>query len=272
MTCFVNIKLRFIGQTFKKIIVGLLKSSRCFLYQFVQLAARDGDAYDITQKLANSRKRTMTTAFHIRDNSSKTRTDQLTFLNMNGHLCVMEFLTMLAPITKGVVLFNVNRLFNNFNLLNNSTGVFNLFKFATAIREGVKSMSLKIINFVRCKRRSFVLGVFGLAANVTGTVAFFLLRRFDNIRRWRLRRVGRILRELGNLVSEFGVSFNKFSNLLFKGAIRSSRCFELLFKPGNVLNIELFFFGSQLLSSSLPTRLLSDKFRNLLVKNIDMPP
>jgi len=39
-----------------------------------------------------------------------------------------------------------------------------------------------------------------------------------------------------------------------------------------VLNIELFFFGSQLLSSSLPTRLLSDKFWALLEKDVDMPP
>jgi hypothetical protein len=60
-------------------------------------------------------------------------------------------------------------------------------------------MSLKCIDFVRCKRRSFVLGVSGLAANITGTVAFFLSRRFDNIRRGRLGGVRGILREFSRL-------------------------------------------------------------------------
>ena len=54
------------------------------------------------------------------------------------------------------------------------------------------------------------------------------------------------------------VDFNKFSNLFFK--------------VGNASNVELFCFGSQVLSSSFSTRLLSDKFRALLETNIGTPP
>jgi len=63
--------------------------------------------------------------------------------------------------------------------------------------------------------------------------------------------IGRILRELSDFI-------NQFSNLLFEF--------------NDAMNIELFFLGIQILPSSLPTGLLSDKFRVLLEKNIDMPP
>ena len=62
-----------------------------------------------------------------------TGSNQLTFLNMSRHWCIVEFLTMFAPVAKAGMLFNVNRLFNNFNLLNNSAGVFNLFQVAAAV-------------------------------------------------------------------------------------------------------------------------------------------
>jgi len=115
---------------------------------------------------------------------------------------------MLAPIAKASMLFNMDRFFNNFNLLNNPAVVLDECKNATAIRAGIKGMRLKIINFFDRKRLSFVLSMSGLAANITGRVAFFLSRRFDNIRRWRLRGVGRILREFSDLVSQFSIDFN----------------------------------------------------------------
>ena len=185
MTSFVNIKLRFMGQIFKKFLIDLLKSSRCFLYQFAQLATRDGYADNITQKLANRRKRTMTGTFHISNNRSKMRSDQLAFLNVGWHRSVMKLLTMFAPVAKSIVLFNVNWLFNDFNLLNNFSRALNLFKFTAAIRADIKSMCLKCIDFFGRKGRSFVLGMSGLAAPIAGCVGFFLSRRFDNIRRWR---------------------------------------------------------------------------------------
>ena len=66
--------------------------------------------------------------------------------------------------------------------------------------------------------------------------------------------------------------FHELSNLLFKGCNSLVALFELRFKFGNVLNIELFCFGSQNSSSSFPTVLLSDKLWGLLEKNTDMPP
>ena len=99
-----------------------------------------------------------------------------------------------------------------------------------------------------------------------------LSRRLKNIRRGRLRGIGRILREFSDLVGEFCHQFRQFSNLFFKNSNTLIALFELLFKFGNTLNIELFFLRSQLLSSCLSTGLLSDKLRALLEKNIDLPP
>ncbi len=67
---------------------------------------------------------------------------------------------------------------------------------------------------------------------------------------------------------------------LMAGFINVQRCFIGqrfkqfiigLLKSSDAMNIESSFLGSQILSSSLPTGLLSDKFRVLLEKNIDMP-
>ncbi len=52
-------------------------------------------------------------------------------------------------------------------------------------------------------------------------------------------------------------SFNELSNLFFKGCNSLVALFELLFKFGNVLNIELFCFGSQNSSSSFKRAFLT---------------
>ena len=130
---------------------------------------------------------------------------------------------------------------------------------------GHKRMGLECIYFVICKRSSFVLGMSGLTASFTRLFVFCLSRRLNNIRRWRFGGIGRILREFSDFISKLGNLFFKSSNALIA-------LFELLFKFSNVLNIELFCFGSQIPSSSSPVRLLSDKFRGFLENNIDMPP
>jgi hypothetical protein len=94
----------------------------------------------------------------------------------------------------------------------------------------------------------------------------------SNIQRWRLRRGGRILRQFSHLVSELGDLFGQFRILLDKRFIDFNKFSNLFFKFRNAANIELFCFSSQVLSSSLPTRLLSDKYRALLETNIDITP
>jgi hypothetical protein len=73
---------------------------------------------------------------------------------------------------------------------------------SAAFRADIQSMCLEIINFFGRKRHSFVFGVSGLTAYIPGAVAFFILRRFDNIRRWRLGGIRRILRELSYFVRQ----------------------------------------------------------------------
>jgi len=74
-------------------------------------------------------------------------------------------------------------------------------------------------------------------------------------------RGGRILRQFSHLVSELGDLFGQFRILLDKRFIDFNKFSNLFFKFRDAANIELFCFSSQVSSSSLPTRLLLDKFR-----------
>ena len=59
------------------------------------------------------------------------------------------------------------------------------------------------------------------------------------------------------------------------GIMKLLTVFAPVAKPGmlgDAPNMELFFFVSQILPLHLSTRLLSDKFGDLLEKNIDIPP
>ena len=64
-----------------------------------------------------------------------------------------------------------------------------------------------------------------------------------------------------NFISQLGHPFGQFSVFLDKDFIDSNKSGNLFFKFGNALNIERFFFRSQLLSSCSSVRLLSDNLR-----------
>ena len=112
-------------------------------------------------------------------------------------------------------------------------------------------------DFFSSKKRPFMLGMSWLSTDIARRVAFCISRWLDNIRGWRPGGVGRVLREFCNLISKFshlfskfGVDFKKFSNAFIA-------LFELSFKFRDALDIELFFVGSQFLSSSHLLWLLS---------------
>ena len=199
----------------------------------------------------------MTSAFQIRHDSGKIRPCQLAFFDMGRHRCVVKLLTMFAPITKTGVLFDIDRLFNNFHLLNNTAGVFDRCKNTTTVRTGIKGMSLKIIDFFRTKKWPFMLGMSWLSTDFARFIASCISRWLDNIRGWGLGGVGRVLREFSNLVSEFSHLFHKLSDLLFKFRNAFIASFQLSFKFGDASDIELFFFRGQFSSSSHLLWLLS---------------
>ncbi len=118
---------------------------------------------------------------------------------------------------------------------------------------------------------------FGLVKDVkhlTHRIEQFLAcsRRFDNIRRRGFGGIRRVLRELSNLVCEFGHLIGQLGKLFFECCDAIVALLELRFEFRDTLNVKLFCSGSQVLSSSLLTRLISDKSHTLLEKNIDMPP
>ena len=150
----------------------------------------------------------------------------------------MKLLAVLAPVAKTCMLCNRDRFFNDFNLLNHTASVFNEMKNAAAVRASVKGVRLTMIDLIECKRHSLMLGVSGLSADFLRDVTFCFWRRFDNIRGWRLGRIGRVFREFGDLVGEFGYLFNKFS-------VDFEKLGNLFFKLRDALNVKLFCFNSQ---------------------------
>ncbi len=84
-------------------------------------------------------------------------------------------------------------------------------------------MSLKIIDFFRSKKMPFMLGMSWLSTDFARRAAFCISRWLDNIRRWRFGRVGRILREFGNLVSKFSSSAGVRSALNNRMVFESSK-------------------------------------------------
>jgi len=97
-----------------------------------------------------------------------------------------------------------------------------------------------------------MLGMSWLSTDFARRVAFCISRWLDNIRRWWLGGIGRILREFCNLISKFshlfskfGVDFKKFSNLLFQCSDSLITFSQLSFKFRVALDKELFFLTSE---------------------------
>ena len=112
-----------------------------------------------------------------------------------------------------------------------------------------------------------MLGMSWLSTDFARLVAFCISRRLDNIRGWGLGGVGRVLREFGNLVSEFSHLFHKLSELLFKFRNAFIASFQLSFKFRDASDIELFFFRGQFSSSSHLLWLLSGERGHPLERN-----
>jgi len=104
----------------------------------------------------------------------------------------------------------------------------------------------RFINLIGFKRLTIDAFMTGLAALSSRTCCRFRFGRLDDILRCRLGGVGGILREFSDLVGKLGVFLDKrfmFGNLLFK------------FR--DAMDIELFFSGSRVSSSSHLLWLLS---------------
>lgn len=136
----------------------------------------------------------------------------------------MKLPAMLAPIAKAGVLFDMDRILDDFNLLNNAGSVFYQFKNTAAVGANIEGVFVKIIDLTQRKRRSIMFGVSQLGTYFTRSLICYFSRRFDYIRRWWLRRIGGILGEFSYLVGKFDYLFSKLGNLLSNAAIRSSRC------------------------------------------------
>jgi len=116
-----------------------------------------------------------------------------------------------------------------------------------------------LVNLFRLKGLPIDTLMSGLTALTRRTIGLFGLGRFNNIRGGRLGRVGRILREAGDLVGEFG-------HLLSKFGIDFKKFGNLFFKFRNALNVKLFFSRSQFSSSCHLLWLLSGECGSLLEK------
>jgi hypothetical protein len=167
-------------------------------------------------------------------------------------------LAVFAPVAKPGMFCNSDWLFDDFNLLNHTAGVWDEFKNAAALRASVKRVGFAMIDLVGRKRRSFVLGMAGLTADFALRIVFGFSRRLGNIRRRRLGGIRRILRKLSDLIRQQSHLFGQFGNLFFK------------FR--DTLNVKLFFFGSHVSSLKHLLQILSDNCGVRLEKNSEKPP
>ncbi|MFH1614267.1 MAG: hypothetical protein ABIG61_04175 [Planctomycetota bacterium] len=166
----------------------------------------------------------------------QTRAKPLAFNNANGQFSPNNLAAYRADKAIQMVFSNLYRVFNKFDSLLN----FRFFNWLTTPRiAAVTAIRIKrdcFINLIGFKRLTIDAFMTGLAALSSRACCRFRFGRLDDIRRWRFGEVGGILREFSSLVSNLSVDFKRF---------------------GDTLNIELFFFGGQISSSSRLLWLLS---------------
>jgi len=216
-----------------------VRHSKCFIDppdSIAKVASSNFNIQHITAKILQRAVGCVKRAFHICNQCLQARAKQLAFNNANGQFSPNDLTAYRADKAVHMEFSNPYRVFNKFDSLLN----FRLFNWLTTpCIAAVTTIGIKwdcFINLIGFKRLTIDTFMTGLAALSSKACCRFRFGRLDDIRRWRLGGVGRILREFSNLVSKLSIDFKKFGNLFFKFS--------------DTLNIELFFFGSQISSSS----------------------
>jgi len=132
----------------------------------------------------------------------------------------------------------------------------------TAYIAAVATISVKrdrLVNLILPEWLSIAAFMTRLTPLLTGTAGLFGFGRLDNIRGWRLGRIGGILGKFGDLFGKLSYPLSKCSVFLDKLFVGFEEFGNLLFKFCNTSFIELFSFRCQFLPSNYSIWLLSGK-------------
>ena len=199
--------------------------------RIAKVASSNFNVQHITAKVLKRAIGCVKRALHISNQCLQTQAKQVAFDNTDGQFGPNDSTTYRADKAVQMKFGNPYRFFNKFD----SLLYFRFFnRPATPCITAITITGIKrdcFINLIRLKRLTTDAFMAGLAALSSRACCRFRFGRLDNIRRWRLGGIGRILREFSDLVSKFSIDFNKFGNLFFKF--------------GDTLNIEMFFFGNR---------------------------
>ena len=201
---FVDMKMALPFQKFRKLFIRRLECRRCFFDLLDEKPRADIDADDIAKILLERAIRNVTSAFEIRGQRDHLRPEEAGFFDFVRQGDVVITLAMPAPIHELLILRDEERFFDEFDLRDFRRGVgeielvsaigalgqFELDDFVDEFRRDGFSQIL----LVTLLSPLFSLD-FPLRFRIVGRL---VLRRLDNIRRLRLRRVAGIFFEHGD--------------------------------------------------------------------------
>ena len=241
---FVDVNVRLVRQTFEKAFVRLLHRTGDFANLLGKKARRDFQRHRIGEKILQGFVRHVPATLEIRGQGDEFRSEKTGLLNVLRQVGTVETLTMFAPGPRLSIFGHDERLVDEFDLLMNFRRLGRWDEFSAATRTGFQIEFDDLVDLVFVERFSqislvtFLSPAFALLAFVfrLGT-----LGRPDDVRRWRLRGVGRILFEHGNMFGQrldklfelvdlfFQSSATRFHSLIFFLKRKHAPCFTPFF-------------------------------------------
>jgi len=241
---FVDIENRLGGDVFGKFFIwfgqGLADSGD----GVAQVAASHVDVQHFAAEFFQAGIAGVERTLHVGDQRLQTRAEQLSFDNAGRKLGPNQFSTSRTTTCVKTVLGDLKRILAQLGDLLNS-GLPGRFEFAIVAVKATRGMKLlDAINLICPKRRTSDAFVSRLSALTARPFGIVRLGRFDDIRRRRFGRIGRVLGKRSHLLGKLGHLIEKLGNLLLQLCDPSQ--IELFFGP---------FHPSTLLTTGQPLHL-----------------
>jgi len=253
----VNIQNRLGWDTLLELLIRSPESLIDTANGIAKMTPGDIDVQHLTAEVFQSTVGGMQRAFHIADQGLQTQPEQLTFDNTSRQFSPDNSSAFGTDKTVQTVFSNGNRIVNKFNGLLN----FRFFDWlTTAYIATVATINVKrdrLVNLILPEWLSIAAFMTRLTALLTGTAGLFGFRWLDNIRGWRLGRIGGILGKFGYLFGKISYQLSKFSVFIDNLFVGFEEFGNLLLKFCNTSLIELFSFRCQFLPSNYSIWLLS---------------
>ena len=187
----IHIQLLGLGQHRQQGLIGILQRGTDLLHGLGQQTAADPDTDHVPEVLADGAKRHVASALQEAHQGRQSRPDQAGFLQRFRPRRVVHFAALDAAVSDAAMLFDVDRLGQQFDLLERAQLLRNILQRRVAAGRRLIVPDPRFVEFVGREGLAFVSRVTGLAADASfpRTPAFLRTRRLNNIAGGRLRRV-----------------------------------------------------------------------------------